>query len=508
MCIDKIPVQSVPVKSQNNKTHLFSSTISVDPDNQLTADERNAFISLHQNYDQVFDPKFGVYNDFSGAVRAHINIGPIQPPPRKAKLPLYNTQNLQLLQQEADKLEELGVLAKPEDLGITVQHASPSFLVKKSSGGQRFVTAFNSLSPYVRIPPTASSDCNSVLRKLSRWKYIIKTDLTNAYFQIPLAKSSMPYLATATPYKGLRVYTRPGMGMPGAAEWLQELLSRVLGDELEAGFVLINADDMYTGGNSIRELLINWSSVLEKMYLNNLKLAAVKTVVCPAKTVVLGWIWQNGTLSISSHKLSPLISAEPPKTCSTMRSYIGAYKALSQCIPFYARYLSPLEDSIKGLQGNQTIDWDADLLDHFKRSKDALKSPHILTIPSPSDTFVITTDGSPMNKGLGATLFTVRNTKRLVSGFYSFKLKSHQEGWLPCEFEALAISAAINHFGPYIRESKNKVQILTDSKPCVEAFNKLSKGQFSASARVSTFLTQLSSYNVVVNHLKGDLQVK
>ena len=92
-----------------------------------------------------------------------------------------------------------------------------------------------------------------------------------------------------------------------------------------------------------------------------------------------------------------------------------------------------------------------------------------------------------------------------MSGFFSMKLKSHQEKWFPCEFEALAISAAIEHFGPYIRESKNKVKVLTDSKPCVQAFGKLCKGEFSASARVSTFLSQLSSYNVSVHHIKGEL---
>ena len=230
---------------------------------------------------------------------------------------------------------------------------------------------------------------------------------------------------------------------------------------------------MYIGGNTIEELLHNWSRILQKMHVNNLKLSASKTVKCPMRTVVLGWIWHCGTLSTSTHKLSPLISAEPPNTCSSMLSYIGAYKALSRCIPAYASLLSPLEDSIKGLQGNQRIVWNSELVDHFRKSQTAFKSPHILTIPTPADKLIMTTDGSPLNKGLGATLFTIRNEKRLLSGFYSFKLKTHQESWLPCEFEALAISAAINHCGPYIRESQHQTQILTDSIPCVQAFDKL-----------------------------------
>ena len=69
--------------------------------------------------------------------------------------------------------------------------------------------------------------------------------------------------------------------------------------------------------------------------------------------------------------------------------------------------------------------------------------------------------------------------------------------------EALAISAAVNHFGPYINESQNKLQVLSDSKPCVQAFQRLCKGQFSASARVSTFLSTLSSYPVSLAHIPG-----
>ena len=96
------------------------------------------------------------------------------------------------------------------------------------------------------------------------------------------------------------------------------------------------------------------------------------------------------------------------------------------------------------------IEWNNELYEHFSRAQQSLKSPQIITIPRPSDSLIITTDGSPVNKGLGATLFSVRNGKRLVSGFFSVKLKSHQEKWYPCEFEALAISAAIEHFGPIL----------------------------------------------------------
>ena len=98
----------------------------------LSYEEKLEFHNLHVAHEKVFQPDFGVYNDKSGVIRADINLSPVVPPPRKGKLPFYTQSNQQLLQDEADKLEQLGVLAKPEDVGVTVQFVSPSFLIKKT----------------------------------------------------------------------------------------------------------------------------------------------------------------------------------------------------------------------------------------------------------------------------------------------------------------------------------------------------------------------------------------
>ena len=166
--------------------------------------------------------------------------------------------------------------------------------------------------------------------------------------------------------------------------------------------------------------------------------------------------------------------------------------------------MSPLESCIKGLQGSQKISWTDELRTQFREAQTALKSPAILTIPTASDKLILTVDASPINDGIGSTLFVVRNGKRHIGEFFSLKLKTHQTGWQPCEMEALAITAGVRHFEPYIRESIHPLQILSDSKPCVQAFAKLCKGKFSASSRVSTFLSCLSEHKVTVQHLKGE----
>ena len=45
--------------------------------------------------------------------------------------------------------------------------------------------------------------------------------------------------------------------------------------------------------------------------------------------------------------------------------------------------------------------------------------------------------------------------------------------------------------------------MLTDSKPCVQAIDKLCRGEFPASPRVTSFLTTVSRYQVRLQHLAG-----
>ena len=48
---------------------------------------------------------------------------------------------------------------------------------------------------------------------------------------------------------------------------------------------------------------------------------------------------------------------------------------------------------------------------------------------------------------------------------------------------------------------------MTDSKPCVQTFEKLFRGEFSASPRVTSFLSTASRYQVNIRHLAGSSNV-
>jgi hypothetical protein len=103
------------------------------------------------------------------------------------------------LQTKFDELEQTGVFQRPEDLNVVAEYLNPSFLVKKKSGGFRLVTAFSDVGRYSKPQPSLMPDVHSTLRKIACWRYIIVSDLSQSFYQIPLSKSSLKYCGVATP---------------------------------------------------------------------------------------------------------------------------------------------------------------------------------------------------------------------------------------------------------------------------------------------------------------------
>ena len=260
-------------------------------------------------------------------------------------------------------------------------------------------------------------DVDSTLRLIAQWQYIITTDLSKAFYQIPLSRDSLKYCGVATPFRGVRVYVRSAMGMPGSEVALEELMCRVFGDLLHEGAIAKIADDFYCGGNSLEELFGNWHRVLDLLEKNGLCISAAKTVICPKSTVVLGWLWKNGSLQATQHKIVSLANCSPPEKVTDMRSFIGAYKVLARVLPNCASYIVPLDKCISCKQSKDSIEWTDSLRDAFHKAQNALSNTKAITLPREGDQIFIVTDGSIKQQGIGATLYARRKGELKLAGF-------------------------------------------------------------------------------------------
>ena len=248
---EESPTSQPPTQHPLAPSHAsHSASVQVDPDRILPEAVRANFQSQLSEYDSVFDPQFPGYSGSAGPYQAKVNMAPVEPPQRKGCLPQYARDKLVELQEKFDHLEQLGVFQRPEDVSITVEYLNPSFLLKKLNGGSRLVTAFADVGRYSKPQPSLLPDIDSTLRLIAQWYHIIVTDLTSAFYQIPLAKESMKNCDVATPFKGVRVYLRSAMGMPGSENALEEVVCRILGPLVQDGSVAKITDDLYSGGNT------------------------------------------------------------------------------------------------------------------------------------------------------------------------------------------------------------------------------------------------------------------
>ena len=77
---------------------------------------------------------------------------------------------------------------------------------------------------------------------------------------------------------------------------------------------------------------------------------------------------------------------------------------------------------------------------------------------------------------MGATLYVLRDNHLLLAGFFSQQLSPSHLKWFLWEIEGITIAAAVKLFDGFIVQSRHRTQVLTDSKPCVDAYNKLLRG--------------------------------
>ena len=90
-----------------------------------------------------------------------------------------------------------------------------------------------------------------------------------------------------------------------------------------------------TRTDSPEALLENWRRILLALQKCNPNLSPSITIICLHSTTILGWIWTEGHLSASSHRIATLSSCPPPPpgTVRGLWSFIGVYNVLGRVLP-------------------------------------------------------------------------------------------------------------------------------------------------------------------------------
>ena len=148
----------------------FLSQVTIDPDNQLTLTWKKKFEELCSDFADIINPRPGKYNGYYGHVDNSINFATVPPPTIRSHLPKYSHDMLKIMGDKMDKLENWGVLRKPEDLGIVPEFVLPSMLTPKTEKGEwRLVTDFTPLNIHIKKLEVVSPTIEEANEKLARF---------------------------------------------------------------------------------------------------------------------------------------------------------------------------------------------------------------------------------------------------------------------------------------------------------------------------------------------------
>ena len=282
----------------------------------IQPDVKKIIDQAHNIYKGVFDKDLtNSYNHYFGKHVCKLNWASLQrPDARKVPVVNYDHDLKGIMQELCDHLTNQNVLKIPQEHNMFVHSVCPSFLQRKrrAMNTPKHLLTKNDCRLLINFGPINDLVCNipslmvtpmDVFDKLGRWKHIIVMNLYNAFYQNHMHQDDQPYLGIMTPFGGLRLLARSGQGLIGQREEMDELMAKVLHEEMKEGCITKIQDDVIIGGQTQIEAARNYVRVLRKLSLTNLKAEPEKINIFPVSADIAGWYWKRGGyLSVSPHR--------------------------------------------------------------------------------------------------------------------------------------------------------------------------------------------------------------
>ena len=131
------------------------------------------------------------------------------------------------------------------------------------------------------------------------------------------------------------------------------------------------------------------------------------------------------------------------------------------------------------------IVWDNFLLQRFREAKSHINRAYTLYLPHPDEELVIKTDATEDSTGIGHTVYDIKEQELVLVRFHSSKLRPNCRLWSPRAIESLTVAVITEY--DLLREAKNPVLLLPDSKAVQDAVQLIQQSKFSKSLYI--FLT-------------------
>lgn len=492
---------------ETTKQTIFSSEENAKKCMKVNIDERTRVQRLTEfiqkaNYGeketQCLDSLCTEYNDvfymegdkltYTNVIQHRIELKPDTKPIYVRQYRLPEIQKIEIKRQ-LEEMEANGIIEPCHS-----QWNAPIMLVKKKEDEQgnrewRLVVDFKKLNE-ATIPrnfPIPLID--EIIDDLKGAKFFTTLDLHGAFHQILLHPDDRDYTAFSTGHFKYR-WIRMPMGLTSSPHTWQSAINSIFHDMLGKE-VHIYLDDLLLSSETFDEHTKLLDRVFARLREFNLKLKIKKTAFFKEEVEYLGHIISRHGTKPNMRKVECIKEYPRPSNVTELQRFLGMCNYYRRYIPDYARWARPTYELLKK---DTPFLWSEECEIGFKKLKEALMSPQVLTFPNFNETFIVTTDASDFAMGAILSQGEVPHDRPIQ--YFSKTLNSAQRNYSTIEKELLSIVTAIGQYRHFLYG--REFIVITDHKPlCYMLSHK------NPSSRLYRWKLALMEYNFKVIHRSG-----
>ncbi|GFO50193.1 Pol polyprotein [Plakobranchus ocellatus] len=295
------------------------------------------------------------------------------------------------LREEIKAMLDAGIIEPSER-----PYWSPAVVVKKKDGTNRHCVDFRDLNNTTEFDAEPMERLDDLFQQIGiESNFVSKIDLSEGYYQIPLAESAKPMTAFATEL-GLMQFRVLHFGLQGAPAAFSRMMRKVL-----SGLSNVKSyiDDIVVHHARWDDHVKGLQLVLQRLKDVGLTARPSKCSLGFQQVEFLGHQIGNGKLAPTASEVEAIRNAEPPRTKKQLRSFFGLAGFYRRYVPNFSAVVSPLTDATRAGMPNN-IRWEEPQERAFTYVKKCLSSELVLRLRVFERPFILATDAR--DTGVGA----------------------------------------------------------------------------------------------------------
>lgn len=220
---------------------------------------------------------------------------------------------------------------------------SPIIPVRKKDKSLRLVHDYRALNRHTRKQRFPLPRIDTILSNLKGANYFVVLDLKSGYFQVRLAKESIPLTAFRTS-TGVYEYVRMPFGLANAPSTMQRLMLNVTSGLPNTSCFL---DDLLVFGSTLEECSQNLDRVLARLEEHKLTVKLEKCSFFKNSCRYLGHVISDEGIKPDPEKVAAVKGFPTPIDLHGVRSFLGLAPYYRKFVKGYSAIASPLHELTK-----------------------------------------------------------------------------------------------------------------------------------------------------------------